>query len=239
MKLRSLSRTVLPLLLAFCLTAAALPAPPAFAQDDDLPSGKESLDVPEFMPGQVLVRFRHTAPEAGISVGASESMMTANAIGGGQLPMRVENKKGLQIVEGLRLVHVSPKDTLRAVAALNARPDVEFAEPNYILKAEGIPNDPLFPQMYHLRNTGQDANSGGGNGTPDADIDADQAWDLTTGSSSVVIGIIDSGIDISHPDLAANIWTNPGEVLDGADNDGNGRIDDTNGWDFNGNNRTV
>ncbi|MFM6602958.1 MAG: S8 family serine peptidase, partial [Microcystis panniformis] len=70
-------------------------------------------------------------------------------------------------------------------------------------------------------------------GTPDADIDAPEAWDIQTGNPNLVIGVIDTGVDYNHPDLASNIWTNPGEIAgDGIDNDGNGYIDDIHGWDF-------
>jgi len=89
------------------------------------------------------------------------------------------------------------------------------------------PNDPSYPQLWGLNNTGQTG------GTPDADIDAPEAWDIQTGNPNLVIGVIDSGVDYTHPDLAANIWTNPGEIAgNGIDDDGNGYIDDVRGWDF-------
>jgi subtilisin family serine protease len=83
--------------------------------------------------------------------------------------------------------------------------EVLYAEPNYIVHIDNTPNDPSFPDLWGLNNTGQ------GGGTVDADIDAPEAWDLTTGSSSVVIADIDTGIDYNHEDLAANVWQNPGD----------------------------
>ncbi|WP_170863959.1 S8 family serine peptidase, partial [Microcystis aeruginosa] len=78
-----------------------------------------------------------------------------------------------------------------------------------------------------LHNTGQSG------GTPDADIDAPEAWDIQTGNPNLVIGVIDTGVDYNHQDLVGNIWTNPGEIAnDGIDNDGNGYVDDIRGWDF-------
>ena len=90
-----------------------------------------------------------------------------------------------------------------------------------------LANDPSFAVQWGLSNTGQYA------GTPGNDIAAPAAWNFTTGSRSVVVAVIDSGIDLTHPDLAANLWVNPGEVAgDGIDNDANGFIDDVHGWDF-------
>jgi subtilisin family serine protease len=100
-------------------------------------------------------------------------------------------------------------------------------EPDLPIQVETSSNDPSLWRLYGLNNYGQTG------GTPDADIDATDAWDITTGSRDVVIGVIDSGVDITHPDLAANIWVNPGETPNnGIDDDGNGFIDDVNGWDF-------
>ena len=109
-----------------------------------------------------------------------------------------------------------------------AQTGVSYIEPNFVFDTSATyPNDPNFDQLWGLHNTGQLG------GQPDADIDAPEAWDITTGSRSVVIAVIDSGVDYTHPDLANNIWVNPGEIPgDGIDNDGNGYIDDVNGWDF-------
>jgi len=116
------------------------------------------------------------------------------------------------------------------IEQLRCCPFVEYAEPNYIRYLDHTPNDPDYSQMWGLDNTGQTG------GTPDADIDAPEAWDIQTGSSSVVVAVIDSGIDLTHEDLAANLWTNSGEIPDnGIDDDGNGYIDDVHGWDFRSN----
>jgi subtilisin family serine protease len=106
-------------------------------------------------------------------------------------------------------------------------PLVEYAEPNFRIQIQATPNDPRFGELYGLNNTGQSG------GLVDADIDAPEAWELQTGSNRVIVADIDSGVDYHHPDLAANIWTNPGEIPgNGIDDDGNGFIDDVHGWDF-------
>jgi subtilisin family serine protease len=103
----------------------------------------------------------------------------------------------------------------------------EINDNNGLLKNSFIPNDPFFNQQWMLQNTGQTG------GTPDADIDAPEAWDIKTGSAEVIIAIVDSGIDFTHPDLVDNIWTNLDEVPDNdVDDDNNGYIDDVHGYDF-------
>ena len=106
-------------------------------------------------------------------------------------------------------------------------PLVSYVEPDFVIAPAAIPNDPSFGSLWGLHNTGQSG------GVADADIDAPEAWDTTTGSRSVVIAVIDTGVDYTHRDLAANAWRNPGEIAgDGLDNDGNGFADDVFGWDF-------
>lgn len=94
------------------------------------------------------------------------------------------------------------------------------------------PNDPSYGQQWGLHNTGQNG------GVAGADIDAQRAWDLNTGSAAVIVAVIDSGTDVDHPDLQGGVWHNAGETPgNGLDDDGNGYVDDWEGWDFNeGNN---
>ena len=102
-----------------------------------------------------------------------------------------------------------------------------MAEPDYIVHADLTPNDPNFNSLYGLNNTGQTG------GTSDADIDAPEAWNVDTGSGNAIVAIIDTGIDYTHPDLAANMWHNPGEIAgNGVDDDRNGLIDDVYGADY-------
>lgn len=136
-------------------------------------------------------------------------------------------EKELRSVPGLTVVRLAPgfqMDT--ALAALRARPDVLYAEADQRVQLLASPDDTWFPLQWNLQNTGQNG------GTPGIDIRAPQAWDLTTGSAEVAIGILDTGLDLEHPDLVPNLWTNPVECDgDGSDDDGNGFADDCHGID--------
>jgi len=119
----------------------------------------------------------------------------------------------------------------QALAVYAQSPDVEFAEPNYLVRAQTLPADSYFNQQWGLYNNGQVIS--GYTGTAGADLGALPAWGISTGSTEVVVAVVDTGCDLNHPDLAANIWTNPGEIPDnGIDDDGNLLIDDVHGWDF-------
>ena len=129
-------------------------------------------------------------------------------------------------------VMLEPGTTVeQALAAYAGDPNVEIVEPNYIIRAQATPNDTDFSQQWGLYNTGQAV--GGYQGAAGIDIDAPQAWDIITGAAEVIVAVVDTGCDIQHPDLAANIWNNSDEIPDdGIDNDRNGYIDDVLGWDF-------
>jgi subtilisin family serine protease len=129
--------------------------------------------------------------------------------------------------------------------ALRSDPRVRYVQKNatqHIDSLPNSPNDPMFGNLWALSNTGQTVN--GVKGTAGDDIGAKQAWSFGTGSRSVVVADVDSGMDVTHPDLAANLWINPGENCtgcrtDGVDNDGNGFVDDWHGWDFVGNDNVT
>ena len=146
----------------------------------------------EAVEGEVLVKYRdrrdvraHAWVEARASADEVETL----------------DRRGLKRLRSRRM------RTSDLLTMLDQDPDIEYAEPNYILRATTVPNDPAFGNLWGMLNSG--FNPVGGGGTAGSDIDATSAWASTTGSRSAVIGVVDTGIDYTHPDLAANIWTAP------------------------------
>jgi|GEM_PF-956347 len=138
-------------------------------------------------------------------------------------------------------------DLEKALERYRNSPAVEYAGPNHVLRiaAQRWPNDPIllngwdyldpgFIILYQwgLYNDGSGSGFGPG-GLPRADIKAPEAWAVETGRPDVVIAVLDTGIDYTHPDLAGKVWTNPPEIpANGIDDDANGFVDDWRGWDF-------
>lgn len=183
----------------------------------------------EYMPNEVLVKFR-----AGL---AEDARAAALARISGSVKERIHTRAMEQFgdKEGLVLVH-TPMAALEAIGRLKGAAEIEYVEPNYIYQHHATSNDSYYTNgslwgMYGSSTT--PANQYGSQ--------AGAAWaNNRTGSSTVVIGIIDEGVMHSHTDLKDNIWTNPGEIADnGIDDDGNGYIDDVYGWDFDKNDNST
>jgi len=171
------------------------------------------------MPGELLVKYRKGAVRAALK--STHDLMGTAVIN----EFEAIGIQHIKLPEGMAME--------AAQNAFNANPDVVYAEPNYIYHAtDRFPNDPDFPELWGLHNTGQTVN--GTSGTANIDMDAPRAWQCVTSGSQVIIGVIDSGVDWHHPELSGNIWINEAEQngTAGVDDDGNGYIDDIRGWDF-------
>src|SRR5215210_2127203 len=144
-------------------------------------AGQPSFPTPndeEFSRGQIIVKLEE---------GATQADLTA-----------LNQRNDARTEENLPRSDVNvvdlPSDLTvqEAVQRYEASPDVEYAEPDFLLQPTASPNDPYYSRLYGLNNTGQTS------GTPDADVDAKEAWATTTGSSTTVVAVIDEGVDISH-----------------------------------------
>ncbi|MEO6097553.1 MAG: hypothetical protein ABIW76_18615, partial [Fibrobacteria bacterium] len=185
---------------------------------------KTNLERTTWVSGELIVGVKEAAAVPGAQT--SQSVQTApTAFGGGRFKVKremIKAKRGTRSANGakrlaapllrpgrkLYVVNVEDKTKAgmqNAIDELRKDPNVAYAEPNYRLKAIGLPDDPDFGLLWGMHNGGQTG------GVPDADIDAPEAWDTYTGDQNVIVGIIDTGIDYLHPDLVDNIWTNPGE----------------------------
>ncbi len=217
--------------------AVLLPAAPSFATEATI------------RPGYVIVKLK---PAAAQTARQSKSAMATGLASFDQLNIRynirdlrqtVPQLSGLSASAGpvrdahglsrFYTIELQPgTDVLTAVADYSADPNIELAEPDYIVRLDLVPNDPDYSEQWtHFNNLNKD-------------IDTQQGWDLEVGDSTVIVGVIDSGIQHDHIDLKSNVWVNPGEDLDGdglpwdaddlnsLDNDGNGLVDDLIGYDF-------
>jgi subtilisin family serine protease len=171
-----------------------------------------------FVPGELLVQYKDGTSE-------TQRASARRAVGASKVEqLRAQgNGKG-----DLELVRFTGADVHAAAAKIAADPAVLFAEPNYIYTTGATATDPYFTNgsLWGMQ---------GGNGS-----NAAAAWAAgQTGSSNVYVGIIDEGIQYNHPDLQGQVWVNPFDAADGVDNDGNGYVDDINGWDFDANDNTI
>jgi subtilisin family serine protease len=191
-------------------TAASVNAPVATVQ-----SILAEAEKGGYKKGELIVRYK-TGATAVVSARANAAV-GASAI----RRFSLVNAEQVKLPEG-----VSVKD---AIARYMQDPGVLYAEPNYLRYPNMVPNDTYFsPQQWALNNTGTYAS-----GTAGDDIGMPQTWDITQGSRNVVVAVIDSGVDYNHPDLVNNIWTNTNEDCNnGKDDDGNGYVDDCEGWNF-------
>ncbi len=167
-------------------------------------------DLP-YKEGELLVRF---APKTtGVQRTIHECNQILAAFSAGTI------KKSMRFVPGLTLVKLPENQTVENALSLFKNTDeILYVEPNYKIKRYStLPNDPYFSQLWGIHNTGQTG------GISDADIDAPVAWDIAT-DSNIIVAVIDTGVDYTHPDLKANMWINPGEIP------GNGIDDDNNGY---------
>lgn len=170
---------------------------------------------PRSVPNKILVKYKNLS-----DVHTQESIKAS-----------IESTFMIQEIQKFTLIDVYVYRTFwdkeQTLVELNANPFVEYAEPDYYrYRKTTLPNDARFFEQWGLHNTGL------ANGTPDADIDAPEAWDLSTGSSDIVVAVLDSGVDYNHEDLNANMWRNSGEIPgNGIDDDGNGYVDDYYGID--------
>ncbi len=160
---------------------------PLAAQELEMIGGRQAV------AHEVLVKFRaEVNPEMRMAIGRQYGLRA----------IRTVNRGGVVHMRSAGLA------TARLIERLSQDPEVLYAEPNYVVTIKDAPsltppNDPDFPMQYGLQNNGENG------GIANADIDAVSAWGITTGSRDVVVGVVDTGVDYTHPDLAANMWSAP------------------------------
>ena len=173
-----------------------------------------------YVPGMLIVKFNPFVCSGVSATNAAQSLQMKYGILKSEPAFNTQNLKkkiGVEELERVFVMSVSLVTDVRELAKrMTNEPNVEYAEPNYIIPVDKVPNDPLYSNVYPL-----------------SIVKASQAWDVLTGDSTVVVAILDTGTDWDHPDLTASIWQNKNEIPNNnIDDDNNGFKDDIRGWDF-------
>ena len=212
-----------------------------------------------YAPGEIIVKLKAGAPQIesddqdgrlrSIARLAVKDTIDFSEPQAEQLVGRTSNQRISRVISQRGLdrtfvIKLDPRSDIEsALSELRARDDVEYAEPNYFVVPGTIPNDPKLVEQWSLHNQGYYGLPPCDSGypfMPNADIKAYEAWDVTLGSPDVIVAVSDTGIDLTHPDLAHNIYTNPNEIPgNGIDDDQNGYIDDVHGFNVGNNNGDV
>ena len=166
--------------------------------------------------GHFIVRFLPFLPKEILQQRLNEmGCELSSSVGDNAYLVKIKEEPTIEL-------HFSKKEAVQSLTDL-----IEEVEPDYFLTTVKLSNDTRLHDLWGMNNEGQTG------GTEDKDIDAPEAWEITTGSKDILVGVIDTGIDRDHEDLKANMWTNPNEIAgNGKDDDNNGYIDDVHGWDF-------
>lgn len=176
---------------------------------------------------EILIKYKNESKAESIKSGVKKRLKL------GKLELKKKAKQ-----HRMELLEIGEKDNIESIInELKSDPNVEYAQPNYKLEIAAV-EDSMFNMQWSLKNTAQEVQ--GITGRAGVDINAETAWSISQGSPDVVVGVLDTGIDINHGDLEDSIYSNPNEIEnDGVDNDNNGFIDDVNGWDFVNDDSTV
>ncbi|GIL17210.1 MAG: hypothetical protein BroJett040_09610 [Oligoflexia bacterium] len=176
---------------------------------------------PEAVPGEYIVKLKNQYSVQGLNTISLSQRLGAY----------VKSTIADQNIVVVKRAVVETQDS--AVKSLMQNSLVDIAEPNFIYRINKTPNDPELGKLWGLKNFGQ-ADSSNSKGVVGIDVDAERAWDIETGSESVIVAVIDTGVNYNHPDLKENIWTNEAEAngKPGVDDDGNGFVDDVHGMNF-------